>query len=87
MKKERKNADDCHKATLLIEKSTLTGLSRREKLQLAFHLNGCPLCRTYREQSLLIDHLAIRYDSLAHPPKMKDDTKRQLKQMIATRLG
>lgn len=45
----------CKKATELIEKKSLFGLSWIEKTQLRLHTNVCDGCTIYQQQSLLLD--------------------------------
>ncbi len=47
----------CKKATELIEKQSLIGLSPREKFRLQIHTTMCDGCTAYQKQSLLIDNL------------------------------
>jgi hypothetical protein len=45
----------CKKATELIEKRTVVGLSMKEKLQLKIHIRMCSACRAYENQSKTMD--------------------------------
>ena len=45
----------CKKATELIEKDLLVGLSRKERLKLRVHLSMCDGCKAYQKQSQQID--------------------------------
>jgi len=47
----------CKKATSLIEKKSLIGLSFKEKTQLKIHNRMCVVCLYYEKQSLIIDDL------------------------------
>ncbi len=47
----------CKKATELIEKQSLVGLSAKEKFRLHLHTSMCDGCTAYQKQSLLIDKL------------------------------
>ncbi len=51
----------CKKATELIEKQSLVGLSRNERLRLRLHTSLCDGCAAYQKQSLLIDRLLHRH--------------------------
>ncbi len=51
----KKIANNCQKATLLIEKKQLARLTLREKLELRLHLAGCSVCKLFQRQSLLIN--------------------------------
>jgi len=57
MNKFRKIQLDCHKATFLIEKRTMTKLTFFEHVELRIHLAGCSVCRTYKKQSYLIGQM------------------------------
>lgn len=45
----------CKKATELIEKKRIAGLSFVERLQLNFHKRACKACAAYEKQSDLIE--------------------------------
>ncbi len=47
----------CQKATELVEKNQITGLSCKEKLQLGMHKAMCGACKNYEKQSRYIDVL------------------------------
>ena len=47
----------CKKATELMEKKSLVGLSRKENMRLHMHTALCDGCTAYQKQSLLIDKL------------------------------
>ncbi len=47
----------CRKATELVEKKQIAGLSCKEKLQLGLHKAMCGACKNYEKQSLYIDVL------------------------------
>lgn len=47
----------CKKATTLIEKKSLIGLSFKEKVQLKMHKSMCDACSNYEKQSLKLDDL------------------------------
>ncbi len=51
----------CNKATELIEKKSLVGLSFKEKIQLHLHKTMCDACTAYQNQSKKIDELLKRY--------------------------
>ncbi len=51
----------CKKATELIEKRSLVGLSLKEKIQLHLHKTMCDACAAYQKQSKKIDELLERY--------------------------
>jgi len=45
----------CKKATEMVEKRSITGLTISESLKLKFHLSICKACKAYQKQSELID--------------------------------
>lgn len=45
----------CKKATEMVEKQNITGLTTGETLQLKLHLAICKACKAYIRQSKLID--------------------------------
>lgn len=47
----------CKKATELMEKQSLVGLSVKERIRLRLHTSMCDGCTAYQKQSLLIDKL------------------------------
>lgn len=48
---------NCRKATMLIEKKLISGLSFREKIELRIHLATCSVCRTFEHQSGIINKM------------------------------
>lgn len=50
----------CKKATELVEKKQVTGLSFFEGFRLSTHLLLCRACRSYEKQSLLLDKIFER---------------------------
>ncbi len=63
----------CHKATELVEKRQIAGLSCKEKLQLGIHKVMCGACKNYEKQSLYIDVLLKNREN--HIEKQPGDTK------------
>lgn len=45
----------CKKATEMVEKKNIVGLSFSESLKLKFHMSICKACKSYQKQSELID--------------------------------
>ena len=45
----------CKKASEMVEKKKLFGLSFLERLKLKWHLSACRACKSYEKQSQLID--------------------------------
>jgi len=71
---------NCRQATFLMEKKTFAKITASEVLQLKIHLAGCSVCRTFQQQSVLIDRLfvGLKNDEL----KLDEDFKSSLKQRI-----
>ncbi len=61
----------CRKATELIEKKLLIGLSAKEKVQLMFHTSMCDACKKYSKQSHELDDL-IRHHIENFIPEKSD---------------
>ena len=57
MSELKKIAYNCRKATFLIEKKQIDRLTLREKLELKIHLAGCSVCRTFQQQSIVINKM------------------------------
>ncbi|OKS88085.1 hypothetical protein [Mucilaginibacter polytrichastri] len=84
----RKIAYNCKKATFLIEKKQVGSITVREKLELKIHLAGCAVCRTFEQQSIVINKMV---HDLFHEPKLNelkldDDFKRKLQGSIDEKL-
>ncbi|QPH39553.1 hypothetical protein [Pedobacter endophyticus] len=75
---------NCKQATFLIEKKTLTEITASEALQLKIHLAGCSVCRTFEQQSLLINHLFTKYKP--EELQLDEDFKKDLQQKIEKKI-
>lgn len=71
---------NCRQATFLIEKKISGKITAAETLQLKIHLAGCSVCRTYQNQSWLINTLfaGFQFNEL----KLEEGFKLSLKQRI-----
>lgn len=79
---------NCRKATLLIEKKLISGLSFREKVELNIHLAGCSVCRTFEHQSGIINKMVKQMiHSGDQPVKLDDDFKQDLQHRIEEELN
>lgn len=89
MKNERKPENDCEKATFLIEKKQLDGISSTDDVFLEFHLNGCPECRIYEQQSEVIGAVCKEIFCKEEPfsLRLNDTDKQQMEQLIKKELG
>jgi len=84
----KKIAYNCKKATFLIEKKNLNGISIREQMELKLHLAGCTVCRLFQQQSLLIDRV-IKGHFLGkdmEEPKLGEQFKKDMHQLIEQKL-
>lgn len=75
----------CKKATELIEKKSLVGLSFQEKFQLRIHKSMCDACSSYEKQSLKIDML-LKNQKSDMPGSENNDTNPHLKDRIIKKL-
>ncbi|MGY3053285.1 hypothetical protein ACVWYG_001483 [Pedobacter sp. UYEF25] len=71
----RKIANNCKKATFLIEKKQTGKITIREQLELKIHMMGCSLCRIYEKQSLLINKMVKDFFSSQEEEKSSLDEK------------
>lgn len=72
----------CKRATELIEKKSILGLSWRENVQLKVHTKMCDACSHYQKQSKEIDNLLEKHlhnDDERHAPMLENE---QLKKSI-----
>ena len=68
----------CKKATELIEKKTVFGLSWEDSLRLKMHLTICSACTDYKNKSKIIEKIlaqinarSIQYTTLSEEIKLK----------------
>jgi hypothetical protein len=85
----KKIAYNCKKATFLIEKKQISGITSLEKLELKIHLAGCSVCRIFEQQSININRFV---KELFHAPmqsqgKLDDDFKMKLQDRIERKLN
>ncbi|MFA6456065.1 MAG: hypothetical protein WCW40_04520 [Bacteroidota bacterium] len=72
----------CKKATELIEKNSIAGLSLTEKLQLRMHTAMCSACTNYQKQSLYIDTLLKRSSIPEMPAAPPADTSDRINTLM-----
>lgn len=77
----------CKKATELIEKRSLIGLSFKEKIQLHLHKTMCDTCTAYQKQSKKIDELLERHIHTSDTNNSATYQNHQLKQKIINNLS
>ena len=71
---------NCKQATFLMEKKTFGKITGSETLQLKIHLAGCSVCRTFQQQSVLINRLFVGFKT--EEVTLDKDFKSSLKQRI-----
>ncbi|MDQ2864288.1 MAG: hypothetical protein M3R50_11700 [Bacteroidota bacterium] len=89
MRNKRKIANNCEKATFMIEKKKFGALSFTENIELKIHLVGCEMCRIYQRQSGIIDKVAftIYNKSADEELKLDEQYKKELQESIDEKLG
>lgn len=85
----KKIAYNCRQATFLIEKKQLSTLTIREKLELKIHLAGCAVCRTFQQQSIVINQMVKDlFHSFQHKEIKLDETfKNEMQERIEEQLN
>ncbi|MBC7565842.1 MAG: hypothetical protein H7223_02645 [Pedobacter sp.] len=85
----REIAYNCRKATFLIEKQQIASITLREKLELKIHLAGCSICKTFMQQSFLINKMVhqMAHSSNRSDLKLTLHFKEELQVMISDRLN
>ncbi|GAA4099840.1 hypothetical protein [Mucilaginibacter panaciglaebae] len=80
---------NCRKATLLIEKKLISGLSISEKVELHIHLAGCLVCRVFENQSGIINKMVRQMftDVDVSNVRLDDDFKQDLQHRIEDELN
>jgi len=89
MSTENKIAYNCRKATFLIEKQKLSGISIKQQYELKFHLAGCSVCQLFQQQSLLIDRMVKKhfFSDNKDLPKLDKKFKESLEKRIDSELN
>jgi hypothetical protein len=85
----KKIIHNCKKATYLIDKKEMDGISLREHIELRIHLIGCSFCRIYGKQSRMINKMVRELFRSAMQPgaKLDDDFKKVLQDKIEEELS
>jgi hypothetical protein len=76
----------CKKATELMEKQSLVGLSKKERFRLRMHTTMCDGCTAYQKQSLLIDNLLHHHLGDTLPNVVPEVENRALRNRILLNL-
>lgn len=82
-------AYNCRRATFLIEKQNLSGISIKQQYELKFHLAGCAVCQLFQQQSLLIDRMVKKhfFTEIEDLPKLDKNFKQSLEKRIESELN
>jgi hypothetical protein len=73
----------CRKATEMVEKRQIAGLSCSEKIQLGMHNLMCGACKKYERQSHYIDNLLIgREKNIEKQHTDTNNLQRRIKKVI-----
>ena len=85
----KKIIHNCKKATYLIDKKEMDGITLREHIELRIHLIGCSFCRIYGKQSRMINKMVRELFKSAMQPgtKLDDDFKKDLQEKIEEELN
>ena len=80
---------NCRKATYLIDKKLVDGITFRESVELRIHLFGCNVCRIYMAQSKKINHMIGQMVKGGNKPEIKldNDFKEALQVQIQDHLN
>jgi len=76
---------NCKKATFLIEKKPIGGITMREEMALQLHLACCSLCRVYERQSIMINQM-VQELRVIKVTKLDDDLKKEMQTQIIANL-
>lgn len=79
---------NCKKATFLIDKKNLEGISPLQQIELRLHLMGCSVCRLYYSQSRMIDQMLRGFYTNRTKPEwgLDDESKKRMQRNIAKEL-
>jgi hypothetical protein len=72
----------CKRATELIEKKSILGLSLKENVQLKVHTKVCDACSQYQKQSKEIDTLLEKHIHSIDESKVPEMENKKLKETI-----
>lgn len=76
----------CKKATELIEKKSLIGISFKEKIQLRMHKSICDACTAYEKESLWLDKMLRQHVCDHHEENITLVENKDLKENIISKL-
>ena len=75
--------DNCKKATFLIEKQQVEGITTKEESELEYHLTICEMCRVYKKQSSVITRFVKNIVGVGKSElKLDDRFKEELQKQI-----
>lgn len=73
----------CHKATELTEKKTVSKLSMGDELKLKFHMRVCAVCKSYQEQSKIIEEGVRKFYEGRNDLQLSDEVKAKILSQIS----
>ena len=73
----------CKKATELVEKNAVVGLSWNENIQLKMHTSMCSACKKYESQSKIIDKFL---DQINSKNPVKKELPKEVKEKIISEI-
>jgi len=77
----------CRKATEMMEKKNIVGLSPIEKVQLFLHTTMCDACKTYQKQSRILDAVLQKRDQPDSVPRDLPGLTEEAKNSIINEAG
>ena len=80
---------NCRKVTFLIEKKLIGRITLRERLELKIHQAGCSICKTFEQQSIIINKMVsnLFHTTHRHEWKLDEKFKKELQEHIEEQLG
>jgi hypothetical protein len=76
----------CRKASALIDKRSLFGLSMKERLMLRVHTGMCDFCREYKKQSGMLDQFLHQHLHAGDETQITQVPNPELKEKISSAL-
>ncbi len=76
----------CKKASELVDKKSVTGLSIKENIMLRMHTAMCDICKAYQKQSKILDRLLMKHLQKTNETNFPKIINNELKQKILARL-
>lgn len=73
----------CEKASALTEKKTIFRLTVFEQIRHSMHLQACAMCRSYSEQSALIDGAIEKFTDGIQALELQPDKIKQIQEALS----